>query len=87
MQDMEWCQQYAFHNRKYMLDLLATAVEKVTKCTPEIDRTVNRYPSAVKESRVYSKQSRTAISLSFAVWLASLQLQNAVLTTLLLFVF
>ena len=42
VQDMEWCQQYAFHNRRFMLDLLASAVEKVTKRTPETDRIVNR---------------------------------------------
>ena len=40
-QDMTWCQAYAFHNRRLMLDLLAGAVEKVTKRTPMTERTIN----------------------------------------------
>lgn len=38
---MEWCQRYAFHNRRFMLDLVAAAVEKVTKRTPDTSRVVN----------------------------------------------
>ena len=41
MQDMDWCQQYAFHNRRMMMDLLASAVEKVTKRTPDSGQLVN----------------------------------------------
>ena len=41
MQDMDWCQEYAFHNRRVMMDLLASAVEHVTGKTPFLNRAVN----------------------------------------------
>ena len=38
---MNWCQKYAWQNRKSMLDLLASAVEDVAKRSPDLERTIN----------------------------------------------
>ena len=38
---MDWCQEYAFHNRRVMMDLLAGAVEHVTGKTPHLSQAVN----------------------------------------------
>ena len=41
LQDMDWCQEYAWHNRRLMMDLLAEAVEHVTGCSPDMTASVN----------------------------------------------
>lgn len=38
---MDWCQKYAFHNRRMMMELLAGAAEQVTKRTPDFSHVVN----------------------------------------------
>ena len=41
LQDMAWCQGYAFQNRKFMLDLMVDSVNQVTKASPSLERSVN----------------------------------------------
>ena len=41
MQDMAWCQGYAFQNRKHMLDLMVDSVVEVTGATPDLQHSVN----------------------------------------------
>ena len=41
MQDMAWCQAYAFQNRKHMLDLMVDSVNAVTGALPDLKNSVN----------------------------------------------
>jgi len=41
LQDMAWCQAYAFQNRKHMLDLMVDSVNEVTGALPDLKRSVN----------------------------------------------
>ena len=41
MQDMAWCQAYAFQNRKHMLDLMVDSVNAVTGAMPDLKNSVN----------------------------------------------
>lgn len=41
LQDMEWCQQYAAENRRYMRDIMADIVSDVAQAEPDSDRSVN----------------------------------------------
>ena len=38
---MQWCQEYAFQNRRAMLDLMIDVVEEVGKSSPDMDQSVN----------------------------------------------
>ena len=40
-QDMLWCQEYAWHNRSFMRDLMIDIVEDVTKGSVSLDESVN----------------------------------------------
>lgn len=40
-QDMLWCQEYAWHNRSFMRDLMIDIVEDVTKGSVALDESVN----------------------------------------------
>ena len=40
-QDMQWCQEYAFQNRRHMLDLMVDVVEQVGKSSPDMEQSVN----------------------------------------------
>ncbi|CAL8470869.1 g10411 [Coccomyxa elongata] len=41
LQDMLWCQEYAWHNRSFMRDLMIDIVEDVTKASVALDESVN----------------------------------------------
>ena len=41
LQDMAWCQAYAFQNRKHMLDLMVDSVNEVTGALPDLKHSVN----------------------------------------------
>mmetsp|Transcript_14518 Transcript_14518/g.22713 ORF Transcript_14518/g.22713 Transcript_14518/m.22713 type:complete len:361 (-) Transcript_14518:1497-2579(-) len=41
LQDMEWCQKYAFHNRRVMKDIMIDIVQQVTGCEADLDKSVN----------------------------------------------
>ena len=41
LQDMAWCQGYAFQNRKHMLDLMVDSVNEVTGANPNLKDSVN----------------------------------------------
>lgn len=41
LQDMSWCQDYAFENRRFMLDLMVDIVETVSKGSAAMDEAVN----------------------------------------------
>lgn len=41
MQDMEWCQRYAFENRAKMLSSMVECVEEVTGRTPDMAKAIN----------------------------------------------
>ncbi|KAK9903997.1 hypothetical protein WJX75_002148 [Coccomyxa subellipsoidea] len=41
LQDMLWCQEYAWHNRSFMRDLMIDIVEDVTKGSVALDESVN----------------------------------------------
>ena len=41
MQDMAWCQAYAFQNRRHMLDLMVDSVNAVTGALPDLKHSVN----------------------------------------------
>lgn len=41
LRDMEWSQQYAFQNRKAMQQIMLEIIADVTKCEPEMSRSVN----------------------------------------------
>jgi tRNA-splicing ligase RtcB (3'-phosphate/5'-hydroxy nucleic acid ligase) len=41
LRDMEWCQQYAYHNRKVMKELLLQIMYEVMKKDADIDNSVN----------------------------------------------
>jgi tRNA-splicing ligase RtcB (3'-phosphate/5'-hydroxy nucleic acid ligase) len=38
---MNWCQAYAWHNRRYMRDMMVEAVEAVSGAEPELHRCIN----------------------------------------------
>ena len=42
MQDMQWSQRYAHHNRRYMMELLVDCIEDVVHKTPDMDQIINR---------------------------------------------
>ena len=78
MQDMAWCQAYAFQNRKHMLDLMVDSVNAVTGALPDLKNSVNihhnycqceRCEYTVSTSQIHSKQT-TAISemIQSMVW-------------------
>ena len=65
MQDMAWCQAYAFQNRKHMLDLMVDSVNAITGALPDLKNSVNihhnycqceRCEYTVSKLRVGSKQ-------------------------------
>lgn len=41
LKDMMWCQQYAFHNRRTMKDIMIGVLEEVTGKTPDMNKAVN----------------------------------------------
>lgn len=41
MQDMEWCQKYAFENRAAMLRSMVECVEDITGKTPDMTKSIN----------------------------------------------
>ena len=41
VQDMEWCQKYAFENRAAMLRSMVECVEEVTGKTPQMAKAIN----------------------------------------------
>eukprot|EP01024_Parvocaulis_polyphysoides_P049321 TRINITY_DN4769_c0_g3_i2.p2 TRINITY_DN4769_c0_g3~~TRINITY_DN4769_c0_g3_i2.p2 ORF type:complete len:485 (-),score=37.53 TRINITY_DN4769_c0_g3_i2:315-1643(-) len=41
LQDMQWCQKYAFQNRQAMLNIMVDVVNEVTGAQPEMDKAVN----------------------------------------------
>ena len=41
VQDMEWCQKYAFENRAAMLRSMVECVEEITGKTPDMTKSVN----------------------------------------------
>eukprot|EP00884_Botryococcus_braunii_P001854 jgi/Botrbrau1/1166/Bobra.0162s0054.1 len=41
LQDMEWCQQYAAENRRYMRDIMTEIVWDVARAEPDLGRSVN----------------------------------------------
>lgn len=41
LRDMEWCQQYAFYNRKAIQDIMLQIIEKVTGHTADLEHSVN----------------------------------------------
>lgn len=41
MQDMEWCQKYAFENRAAMLRSMVECVEDITCKTPDMTKSIN----------------------------------------------
>ena len=38
---MQWCQDYAFQNRRHMLELMVDVVEGVAKSSPDMEQAVN----------------------------------------------
>jgi len=40
--DMQWNQQYAFHNRRFMMELLVGCIGEVSHRTPNMDKLINR---------------------------------------------
>ena len=43
MQDMLWSQKYAFHNRRFMMDILVECINDVVHKSPEVSKLINRY--------------------------------------------
>jgi len=41
--DMQWNQQYAFHNRRFMMELLVGCIGEVSHRTPNMDKLINRH--------------------------------------------
>ena len=41
LRDMEWCQQYAYHNCAAMKRIMLDIISDVTKCEPDMNRSVN----------------------------------------------
>ena len=41
MTDMLWCQQYAFHNRRVMKEIMLEIMDEVTKCQADMNESVN----------------------------------------------
>lgn len=41
LQDMEWCQDYAMHNRRFMQAAMVEAVNEVTGSLPDMDHSIN----------------------------------------------
>ena len=41
LRDMEWCQQYAYHNCADMKRIMLDIISDVTKCEPDMNRSVN----------------------------------------------
>ena len=41
VQDMDWCQEYAFQNRRFMLHLMVDIVERATKGSARMDEAIN----------------------------------------------
>ena len=41
VQDMAWCQAYAFQNREFMLDLMVDSVNQATGASPNLESAVN----------------------------------------------
>ncbi|KAK9807265.1 hypothetical protein WJX73_005302 [Symbiochloris irregularis] len=68
LQDMEWCQRYAFHNRRFMLDLVAGAVEKVTKRTPDTSRVVNIHHNYCQCERCSWTDPTTGQQMEKSLW-------------------
>ena len=42
LQDMQWSQEYAFHNRRFMMDLLLSCINDVVHKSPEMEKLINR---------------------------------------------
>ena len=41
LRDMEWCQRYAYHNRRAMQQIMLGVIAEVTGCEPDMARSVN----------------------------------------------
>ena len=66
-QNMKWCQEYAFQNRRHMLDLMVDVVEQVGKSSPDMEQSVNIHHNFCQcESCTYTVSARAISCLMIA---------------------
>ncbi|EIE20289.1 UPF0027-domain-containing protein [Coccomyxa subellipsoidea C-169] len=64
LQDMLWCQEYAWHNRSFMRDLMIDIVEDVTKGSVSLDESVNIHHNFCQCERCNYTDPRSGAKIS-----------------------
>lgn len=68
LQDMAWCQGYAFQNRKFMLDLMVDSVNQVTGASPNLKDSVNIHHNYCQCERCQYTDPRTGEQVDKQLW-------------------
>lgn len=66
--DMQWCQEYAFQNRKAMLDVMVDVVNEVTGALPDLEHTVNIHHNYCSCERCKYKDPQTGEEVERDLW-------------------
>eukprot|EP01025_Chloroclados_australasicus_P004522 TRINITY_DN1112_c0_g1_i1.p2 TRINITY_DN1112_c0_g1~~TRINITY_DN1112_c0_g1_i1.p2 ORF type:complete len:330 (-),score=37.71 TRINITY_DN1112_c0_g1_i1:411-1400(-) len=68
LQDMQWCQKYAFQNRQAMLHIMVDCVNEATGAQPDMDRAVNIHHNYCSCERCEYKDPKTGENVSKDLW-------------------
>ncbi|KAL3162503.1 hypothetical protein ABBQ32_010163 [Trebouxia sp. C0010 RCD-2024] len=68
LQDMAWCQAYAFQNRKHMLDLMVDSVNAVTGALPDLHHSVNIHHNYCQCERCEYTDPRSGEKVDKQLW-------------------
>ncbi|KAL0029316.1 hypothetical protein WJX79_009968 [Trebouxia sp. C0005] len=68
LQDVAWCQAYAFQNRKHMLDLMVDSVNEVTGALPDLEHSVNIHHNYCQCERCEYTDPRSGEKVDKQLW-------------------
>eukprot|EP01023_Acetabularia_acetabulum_P068500 TRINITY_DN9723_c0_g1_i13.p1 TRINITY_DN9723_c0_g1~~TRINITY_DN9723_c0_g1_i13.p1 ORF type:complete len:291 (-),score=48.62 TRINITY_DN9723_c0_g1_i13:1276-2148(-) len=68
LQDMQWCQKYAFQNRQAMLGIMSDVVNEVTGANPDMSRAVNIHHNYCSCERCQYTDPKTGQQVDRDLW-------------------